>query len=157
MRRRVVSMLSVEEAMTKEVVTFAPETPVKTVIDQMLEKKIGSVVIVAGGKPAGIFSERDVLKSLSKGTENILSQPVSAVMTANPVTIETTAAFTRAMEMMDTRSIRHLPVVDAAGKIVGILSIKDMLRSQVNFIRGKTKPAAPAPAPSPAPSGGWND
>lgn len=132
------SLLNIEQAMSKTVVTFPPTEKVRAVVETMLEKKIGAVVIAVDEKPVGIFSERDFMKGMVKGVENILDQPISAVMTGDICTVAMDVGFAQAMDLMDSRNIRHLPVVEG-GRLVGILSIKDMLRAQVNFIREKTK------------------
>lgn len=133
------SPLNIELAMSKTVETFPPDEKVRRVVETMLKKNIGAVVIVLEEKPVGIFSERDLMRNLMQGVENILDQPISAVMTTALCTIDKDGGFARAMDLMDSRNIRHLPVVEN-DRLVGILSIKDMLRAQLNFIRERTKP-----------------
>ena len=132
--------------MSKTVVTFPPDTEVRRIVAEMLSKNIGAVVVAEGETPVGIFSERDLMRCLNGGMNDVMDKPVSAVMTANPVTITLDTGFAKAMDTMDSRKIRHLPVVDGE-RLIGILSIKDMLRAQVNFIREKVKsPTTPVPA-----------
>lgn len=132
--------------MSKNVVTFPPATLIRTVIREMLAKKIGAVVIVEGERPVGIFSERDVLRGLESSVDNLLDKPVSAAMTPDPVTVSRDMGFAQAMDMLEVRNIRHLPVVEG-GKMIGILSIKDMLRSQLKFMRERMKVMVSAESP----------
>ena len=142
------SGLNIESAMTRSVVTFAPATSVREIVENMLSKHIGAVVVVEGEKPVGIFSERDLMNGLISSVDNILDKPVSAVMTPNPVTVAPGAGFAQVMDLMDSRAIRHVPVVEG-DKLIGILSIKDMLRVQVNAIRERVQ-AMSEPKPPPA-------
>jgi len=112
----------------KTAVTCSPDTTVGDVLELMVSKSIGAVMIVEDGAYAGIFSERDVLLKLDPTSSDHLSQPISTYMTKNPETLELTSKVAFAVQRMDLGGFRHVPVVDAAGKSAGVISARDILR-----------------------------
>jgi CBS domain-containing protein len=106
---------------------------VRDAIQTMLDHRVGAVAIVDDHhRVAGIFTERDVLKKLALTGADPAQTPVRNLMTT-PVqmaTVETTAG--EALEIMVERHIRHLPVADSHGKLLGILSVRHLLQSRVD-------------------------
>jgi len=102
-------------------------------IQTMLDHRVGAVAVVDENHcVAGIFTERDVLQKLAISGKDPAQTPVRSLMTA-PVqmaTIETTAG--EALEVMVDRHIRHLPIADPSGKLLGILSIRNLLQAKVD-------------------------
>jgi CBS domain-containing protein len=93
---------------------------------RMYEKKIGSVVVVDDeGKPIGIVTERDMVYVVARALAP--DTPVWMVMTEDPIVINENALVTEAMEKMRVQNIRHLPVVNAEGKLVGMISFRDIV------------------------------
>jgi CBS domain-containing protein len=112
----------------RKAVTLAPEATVGEAIRIMLDRDIGSVLIVAtDGRLAGIFSERDLLTRVAGQVADYASRPVSEFMTANPETIRPTDTLALALHKMDSGGYRHLPVLKD-GQPLGMLSVRDMLR-----------------------------
>ncbi len=118
--------LRVADIMVKEVVTAKENDKVRDIAIRMYEKKIGSVVIVDDeGKPIGIVTERDMVYVVARALTP--DTPAWMVMTENPIVINENALVTEAMEKMRELNIRHLPVVDASGKLVGMVSFRDII------------------------------
>jgi Predicted signal-transduction protein containing cAMP-binding and CBS domains len=118
--------LRVADIMVKEVVTAKENDKVRDIAIRMYEKKIGSVVIVDDeGKPIGIVTERDMVYVVARALTP--DTPAWMVMTENPIVINENALVTEAMEKMREQNIRHLPVVDASGKLVGMISFRDII------------------------------
>ena len=111
----------------REAVCVAPETPVRRVIEEMAEKKIGCVLVEEGTNVLGVFSERDVLNKVTLDADN-LDRPVSEFMTPAPTTVTKSDSIGFAMQTMDLGGYRHLPVVNSANIAVGIISSRDILR-----------------------------
>jgi len=105
---------------------------VREAIQTMLDNRVGAVAVVDDHRRvAGIFTERDVLKKLALAGADPSEMPVRNLMTT-PVqmaTVETTPG--EALEVMVERHIRHLPIADTQGKLLGILSIRNLLQSRV--------------------------
>ena len=102
-------------------------------IRMMLDRHVGAVGVVdSEGRVAGIFTERDVLRKLSLTGRDPGGTPVRELMTT-PVELATTA--TRPGEALATmleRHFRHLPVVDNSGKLLGMLSIRNLLEQRID-------------------------
>lgn len=101
----------------------------------MLERRVGSVVVVDAKKVVGIFTERDVLKKLALSGRDPAKVPVDELMTApvKTATPETTPG--DALGTMLEYHFRHLPVVDSAGRLRGVLSIRSLLHEQMEKLR----------------------
>ncbi len=118
--------LRVSDIMVKDVVTAKENDKIRDVAIRMYEKKIGSVVVVDDeGKPIGIVTERDLVYVVARALTP--DTPAWMVMTENPVVINENALVTEAMEKMRELNIRHLPVVDASGRLVGMVSFRDIV------------------------------
>ena len=113
--------------------TVPVEAMAAQAIQTMLDQSVGAVgVLDAEGKVVGIFTERDVLKKLVLSGRDPKTVPVREFMTT-PVelaTVEMTPG--EALSEMVECHVRHLPVVDANGKLLGILSIRNLLQAQVD-------------------------
>lgn len=93
----------------------------------LVENGIGCLIVVADGKPAGIFSERDVLMKVDPANSDVRSQPLSSLMTTNPQTLDSSARVVFAVHQMDVGGYRHIPVTNADGKVTGVISVRDIL------------------------------
>ncbi len=100
-------------------------TSVSQAVTKMRELKIGCLLVTNDGRLTGIFTERDLLLKVM-AADGSLEDPVSEHMTANPVTIQETASISEAILMMLTGGYRNVPVVSAAGKATGIISVKQI-------------------------------
>lgn len=107
---------------------------VASIIALLAEKRIGCVPIVEDDHVVGIFSERDVLYGLAKTGAALLDQPVSAVMTTPTVTITPDMPILSALSLMTRRRIRHLPIVDEREKMIGLVSIGDLVKSRIDQV-----------------------
>lgn len=104
-----------------------PDTPVSDVLAKMVDAKIGCVMVVDKGKLMGIFSERDALMKLNTDAAKFMSRPISQFMTTDPVTLETSDKIAYALQKMNMGGYRHIPIL-FEGKLVGVISIRDILR-----------------------------
>lgn len=118
--------LRVSDIMTRNVVTAKRDDKIKDVATKMYENKVGSAIIVDDeGKAVGIITERDVVYVVARGLSP--DTPAWMVMTENPIVIDQDALVVEAMEKMRELNIRHLPVVDKSGKVVGVVSFRDIV------------------------------
>lgn len=109
-------------------VTVADTTRVETVLGLMIQKWIGCVLVCdSEGQPVGIFSERDALLKLGADASQHFDQPISKFMTSDPQTLSRGDKVAFAVRSMDQGSFRHVPIVDDAGKLDGIISVRDIL------------------------------
>jgi CBS domain-containing protein len=109
-------------------VTVRPDTPVGAVIQLMLSRDIGALMVVDdAGKLLGIFSERDLLTKVAGIHEDYARLPVRQFMTPKPETVSSGDSLAFTLHKMDVGGYRHMPVVQD-GMPVGMLSVRDMLR-----------------------------
>ncbi|HYV72938.1 MAG TPA: CBS domain-containing protein [Candidatus Binatia bacterium] len=106
---------------------------VEDAIRTMMDKDVGAVVVIdEKGVVAGMFTERDVLAKFALSGRDAGTTPVRELMSpmVEMATTETTAA--EAFAVMLERHYRHLPVVDDHGKVLGILSIRNILEARID-------------------------
>jgi CBS domain-containing protein len=114
-----------------DVIYIDAESSVSKVVALLEEHNLGAVVVSADGKTiSGIVSERDVIRRLCEGPE-FLSHPVSTIMTTQVHTCSARDSVESVMSAMTERRIRHLPVVNDHAELVGIVSIGDLVKSQI--------------------------
>jgi CBS domain-containing protein len=109
-----------------------PETTVATLLDLLAEHRIGAVVVSADGGVDGIVSERDVVRALRTAGPALLDAPISTVMTADVVVSAPGDTVEDMMRLMTERRIRHVPVVAEGGRMAGIISIGDVVKSRID-------------------------
>jgi CBS domain-containing protein len=116
-----------------EAAAVSVEATVADAIHKMLDYHVGAVGIVdKEGRVAGIFTERDVLRKFSLTGRDPQSTPVRELMTT-PVEMATEQTGPgEAMATMVERHFRHLPVVNNDGKLLGILSIRNLLEWRID-------------------------
>ena len=103
-----------------------PDWTVRTAAQRMTERNIGAVAVVDHGALAGVFSERDIMSRVVAKGLNPDDTSVDAVMTKEIVVADPHENVDAALQKMHSIGSRHLPVV-ANGKLVGMISIRDLL------------------------------
>lgn len=110
------------------VVASEPDTTVREVSETMAERSIGAVAVCEGDRIVGIFSERDLLsKVVAKGKDPDLVL-VEDVMTSPVVTASEDTPVLEGLEIMLEGRFRHLPLLGEHGQLVGIVSLRDLLK-----------------------------
>ena len=109
------------------------ETTLGEVVATLREKGRGAVLVEENNRIAGIFSERDVMLRIDHADPSWTNRPVREVMTRAPRTIREDEPIEDALNIMLTGGHRHLPIVDEAGTLLGIVSIRDILVHIVGF------------------------
>lgn len=116
----------VADVMSGDVVSVGPDSTLSAAAQMMMERAVGSAVVMNGDQLAGIITERDVLRSVALGLVP-WSTRVSESMTATLVTAEPAMPAKQALELMMSRGFRHLPVMEGK-RVVGLVSMRDLLR-----------------------------
>ncbi len=117
--------LTVRDVMDPAPVAVGPDATVQHVLSVMNARRIGSVLVVRDGTTlAGIFTERDLIKRVAAAVPGWRDYPVSDWMTADPHTIRPEVGYAEAVARMQNLRVRHMPVLDAAGGVVGLVSTR---------------------------------
>lgn len=121
-----------EVSYPKSPICVGPETTLGEALDAMADKRIGAVLVVEDGKVVGIFAERDILIKHIYGGE-VLQKPVRDFMTPNPDCLTPYDSIAFALNRMVQGGYRHIPLVDADGRPVGMLPMRDVMGYIVSF------------------------
>ena len=121
------------------VITTGPATTVSEVADIIARERIGAVVVTEqDDQVVGIISERDIVNGLSKRGTGLLDLPISDVMTRDVFTCATTEDVNQLRREMTNRRARHIPIVEE-GKLIGIISIGDIVKNRLDELESETK------------------
>jgi len=132
--------MKVRDAMTKEVKTCAPETDLAAAAKSMWMRDCGVLPVVAEGKGVvGMITDRDICIATGCRRRDPATILVSEVMTRQVYSCSPEADICEALQIMQQKQVRRLPVIDSAGRLCGVLSMNDVAL--------KVQPDAKAPEP----------
>src|SRR5215470_3095531 len=121
-------MATVGDVMSRNLLTVEPTTALSAATELMNDRGVGAALVLSGGTVSGILTERDVLRAVATG--RVEGTNVAAWMTRDPETTDVAESTSLAAAVMLRGNFRHLPATDA-GKPVGIVSIRDLMRVAV--------------------------
>lgn len=114
-----------------DVITIASTASLREACDVLSEQRIGAVVVAGkDGSVAGVFSERDVVRAISRDGADVLDQPVSSVMTRALITAAPSTSINALMELMTEKRVRHIIIMDE-GRLAGFVSIGDVVKRKI--------------------------
>lgn len=122
-------MATVGELLAKKGSQVHQVTPSVTVLDatrSMNEHHVGGLVVVRDGRMVGIFTERDVLRRVVAEQRSPAAITVAEVMTKDVICCDPITTVDEASRIMRDRRVRHLPICDEDGRVVGLISIGDI-------------------------------
>jgi CBS domain-containing protein len=122
-------VLSVDSLMKPDPVGVESGASVADAARLMREARVGAVLVLEKGRLAGIFSERDLLTRVVAEGRDPAATKVSEVATRPVATAPAGASLRQCAETLREQGVRHLPVVDAGGKPIGILSARDFFEA----------------------------
>jgi CBS domain-containing protein len=119
--------MKLNDLFTREVITAGPKEPLAAIARRMEEHNVGTIVVVEDERPVGIVTDRDL--ALAIGARGVSPRaPVQEVMTRHVLAIpEDTGIFT-ATKYIRECGVRRLPIVDHDDKVVGLVSLDDLVR-----------------------------
>ena len=135
------------------ILTLCDETPatvsltatVADAIREMMENDVGATAVVdENGVVAGVFTERDVLRKVATANRKPQEVPVRDVMTTPVVLVTREISPAEALAVMVEAHHRHLPIVDDNGKLLGMLSIRNVLQAKIDELTGQLQTASKA-------------
>lgn len=143
--------MNVSEIMTRNPSACNPETKLTEVARIMVEKNCGAVPIVdkKTNKPVGIITDRDITCRTVAVGENPLNLTAASIMTDKMFSIESDRSEEELLRLMEQKQVRRIPVIDNAGKFIGIVSQADVARKlseheTAELLKVVSKPSARA-------------
>ncbi|CAK7256326.1 CBS domain-containing protein [Shinella yambaruensis] len=119
----------------RNVVTGGPQLTVRQAAVYLHENHIGAIVILdRNDRIAGIATERDIVAAVARNGAECLDKPISSIMWGNVHRCGENQTVDELMEMMSTLRARHIPV-EKDGRLVGIISIGDVVKSHIRAIQ----------------------
>lgn len=125
--------LRVEDVMSTPAITTHRDVKVREAARIMYDNRIGCLPVVnMAGKLLGIVTERDMLFALGKCSD--VDMEVWEIMSENPLRVRSGAPIMEAIRIMKEGNVRHLPVVDEEGKVIGVISLRDIIDSAMMLL-----------------------
>jgi CBS domain-containing protein len=115
----------VSKHMSRDLLTVGPGETVREVVQRMVERNLGAVLVLDAGQLVGIMTERDLMRAVAHGLND--ESVVAEHMTKHPETVGPGDTTQHAAVLMIHGGFRHLPVVEG-DDVVGMLSIRDLMR-----------------------------
>ncbi|MCW2640667.1 MAG: hypothetical protein JWP76_2973 [Dactylosporangium sp.] len=120
-----------------QVVTVTPDTDVRQLLTVLAQHRIGAVVVSQDGISVdGIVSERDIVRALAERGAAVMSEPVTAIHTAEVHTVAPESHLEEVMRIMTEHRVRHVPVL-VDGGLRGIVSIGDVVKSRIDELESE--------------------
>ena len=113
----------------RAIFSVGPDEPVLEAIRLMAEHHVGALLVMKGEQLLGIVSERDYARKVILKGRSSADTPVAQIMSSPVITVTLNSSVQDCMQLMTTRHLRHLPVLDAAGKVLGMVSIGDLVKA----------------------------
>ena len=136
--------ITVSSIMTSKVIIVTEKQTLKELSKLMYQRNIGGIIILKDilpndasdvGEPIGIITERDIARLVAFSSNLSTDTPTSELMSSPLITINQNASIKDATDSMQQHNIRRLPVLDNNGKLVGIITAKDILKAMMDLLK----------------------
>ncbi len=121
-------MRNCQDVMTKNPTTCGEMAPVVDAAKLMEQEGVGSIPVCEDGRLVGIVTDRDIAMRVVAEGRDPQQTKIQDVMTRDPQTVSAEEPISRALEVMESRQVRRIPVIDGGGKLVGIIAQADIAR-----------------------------
>jgi len=122
----------ISEIINPRLVQAPADLPLTDVLHLMKEQKSGYVVLTEKQKPVGIFTEVDVTRRVLLKHVNF-NEPILCFMTKNPQVLTLEDSVGKAIKFMSQHNFYHIPLVDAQSRLVGMISVRSLIRFLAEF------------------------
>lgn len=122
-----VERLTVKDVMTNPVIYVDEKATVSAVVEKMVNHKVGSVIVTRNEKPIGIITEMDIVRRVVAKQRDPNKTLARDVMSAPLITVRPDTTVMEAARKMARHNIRRLCVVDKEGRLIGVLTAKDII------------------------------
>lgn len=122
--------MKLEQIMTRKLFTCRPEDTLRTAAGMMWDHDVGCVPVVSGeGKLVGVITDRDVAMAAYLSGRLLTQQRVQEAMSRELFTVRPDDEIRQVEDVMRTKQVHRVPVVDDAGRLLGIVSLNDLTRT----------------------------
>jgi CBS domain-containing protein len=118
--------MEIDSLITRAVLTVSEGDSLRDTAVWMIERGVGSAVVLTDGKPSGIITDRDALRAIARG-KDASSLTVGDLLPGKLTTVRADLEVLEAARLMRDRGFRHLVVVDEAGDLAGVFSMRDLV------------------------------
>lgn len=125
------TLRQVLDAGKKRIISVAPGDTVHSAVVVMSGMDVGAVLVMEEGRLLGILSERDFVKKMLVDEKSLKKTLVREVMTKDPYCAKISSSIESCIALMSEHRFRHLPIIDADSKLVGIVSMGDLVKEVV--------------------------
>lgn len=112
--------------------SVTPNDSVRQALELMAQEDVGALLVMEDGRLFGIFSERDYTRKGILHGKSSLDTKVHEIMTARVTCASHDKTIDEAMAIMDDKRIRHLPVLDANSQVIGVVSVRDLIKETIS-------------------------
>jgi CBS domain-containing protein len=126
-------------------ICLPPETRLREAIEQMAASNVGCVLVERDGKLVGILTERDVLTKVVTRDVDLDRTRVESIMTSAPETLSLDDRIAYALNKMVVGGFRHVPLVDAANRPVGVIAMRNVVEYMVDLFPHEVLNLPPEP------------
>lgn len=139
--------MKLKDVMTMPVETIDPNTTIKEASDKMCSINVGALPVCENDRIVGLVTDRDIVVRCVANACDILTTPVSQVMTRDVVCGFEEQSIKEAASVMQERQIRRMPVLDRYQRVIGIVSLGDLaVRARDDRLSGETLERVSEPA-----------
>lgn len=124
----------VKDIMSEKVHTVSPEINVWQASNKLRTLHVGCMVVIEDGAICGILSERDIVYKIISPKLNAEKTKVRQIMTSPVITVKPDTTVNDVLFIASTRHLRHMPVVNDKGELIGILGIRDLIYQALNLL-----------------------
>ena len=119
--------IKVCDAMTKKPEVISPDISLINASKKMLVGDVGSLIVKKDDKLVGVITEKDIVKAISNNLNPQITK-VSKIMSTQLFTVDPKTDLYDAMVKMNKEDVRRMPVISSNGKLIGLLTMKDILK-----------------------------
>lgn len=125
---------TVSDLQTQPHMCVTSTTPVRETMKLMTGRQISCVLVEEDDRLVGVFGDRDVLDRVALEYDDVIDQPVSNMMSRDPVFARADESAAKVLAIMAISGYRHVPVVDLQGKTIGIVSPQRVARFLSEYV-----------------------
>lgn len=119
--------MSIESLLRRPVQTLPPEAPCREAAQLLRDERVGCVVVSEEGRPLGIVTDRDLVVRVMASGLDPDKTPLRDIMSGEPVFLADQRGIDQVVATMRQERIRRIPIVDAEGRLEGVISLDDLL------------------------------